>query len=881
MRQNNPVALDWQEAALDSLQAPCGALAAFARQGSILTCGQLGAGSGDSGTGAPYLPTASNCTVVTMHANAAYAIAQRIQTSSSAPQNKQLKALLMYSFMMSDAGSIAACKSAQSSTHRIDASRLPTWFTDLSEDNAKAATVPTMHASVPSSPSSDAMPGQEPASDEDDPDRPFRRLLAHAQRLGTGPAASDTSFKLYLHRIACGCGDANGGWPGAGAGFGEGSPFAGSFMGGGSSAFYPPPGGSGGVSFPLGGAGSSSLLGGPLVPGTSGPQSGPADDPSVALPAGGGSARRALDDLSGEALGLGLSGGDTGAAEGVSASDAAGSGPWAWVDPLLQCIHTLEVWAVTILGSTDVRGATAAIGKAEDSSRRLHRKAKEGWRPLVAWLCLKVLAQLFHVTMVLLATLARATSAARVTAGPDSLCSTPATSPTHSQLHLSRASPRTSPRESAPTPPISSSMSHHPFAVVRTPLTPPEASAAAEAQPHSTSQGRGSFDVEPPQSHGVVAHDTLIEPPRAIQRPCAPIATPPPRVTPTLTPTHSIASPLATSPSGYSSFFGTGGHQSGAAARAARASLQMHVERVTERGLSIASLLTRKLNSVAEFVLSKEVSERFGLKLDRDWPFWADVLIEMLGELMMPRTPDTIPDDPQRRGHKVVAALTFRKHLSTLFPSGHHLNDDYCQLLVGHYRVLARSLCRALAHVSARLPDPSSVTRTKSWVTFLLGWQSQASAPRLSNVVRHAHKLVALCNVLLTQTQVLQRMLPDNTECFTFLAGDIDARLFEGDIPSNMFNVWVDVTAKLLSVFKQFATLWRRVSRQLEGSSSAARLPERAELPDLANEMVRLALHWRMHVPTSTQAVLRPAFKRLAEANKCRSAINNSLSPHT
>lgn len=101
-----------------------------------------------------------------------------------------------------------------------------------------------------------------------------------------------------------------------------------------------------------------------------------------------------------------------------------------------------------------------------------------------------------------------------------------------------------------------------------------------------------------------------------------------------------------------------------------------------------------------------------------------------------------------------MAALTFRKHLSTLFPSGHHLNDDYCQLLVGHYRVLARNLCRALVHVSARLPDPSSVTRSKSWVTFLLGWQSQASAPRLSNVVRHSQRLVALCNVLLTQTQV-------------------------------------------------------------------------------------------------------------------------------
>ena len=64
------------------------------------------------------------------------------------------------------------------------------------------------------------------------------------------------------------------------------------------------------------------------------------------------------------------------------------------------------------------------------------------------------------------------------------------------------------------------------------------------------------------------------------------------------------------------------------------------------------------------------------------------------------------------------------------------------------------------------------------------------------------------------------------------------------------------MTAKLLSVFKQFATLWKRVSRQLEGSSSQARLPERSELPDLANEMVKLALHWvrrlPMHVPLAS-----------------------------
>ena len=87
-------------------------MTAFARQGSILACGQAGVGSGDSGMAAPHLPTTANCAAVTLHANAAYVIAQRIQTSCSASQNKQLKALLLYSFMMSDTGSIASCKCA-------------------------------------------------------------------------------------------------------------------------------------------------------------------------------------------------------------------------------------------------------------------------------------------------------------------------------------------------------------------------------------------------------------------------------------------------------------------------------------------------------------------------------------------------------------------------------------------------------------------------------------------------------------------------------------------------------------------------------------------------------------------------------------------------
>lgn len=62
----------------------------------------------------------------------------------------------------------------------------------------------------------------------------------------------------------------------------------------------------------------------------------------------------------------------------------------------------------------------------------------------------------------------------------------------------------------------------------------------------------------------------------------------------------------------------------------------------------------------------------------------------------------------------------------------------------------------------------------------------------LSEILRDATAAAtsALCDNA-HAVQVLQRMLPDNTECFTFLAGDVDARLFDGDIPANMFAVWV------------------------------------------------------------------------------------------
>lgn len=82
--------------------------------------------------------------------------------------------------------------------------------------------------------------------------------------------------------------------------------------------------------------------------------------------------------------------------------------------------------------------------------------------------------------------------------------------------------------------------------------------------------------------------------------------------------------------------------------------------------------------------------------------------------------------------------------------------------------------------------------------------------------------------------------------------------------PRSTMRAVQDVTAKLLSVFKQFATLWKRVSQQLEGSSSQARLPERRELPHLANEMVRLALQWVRPPPPSLHTLISSASVELS-----------------
>lgn len=119
------------------------------------------------------------------------------------------------------------------------------------------------------------------------------------------------------------------------------------------------------------------------------------------------------------------------------------------------------------------------------------------------------------------------------------------------------------------------------------------------------------------------------------------------------------------------------------------------------------------------------------------------------------RTPDSCGmHDTLRRTQKVVATLTFRKHLYALFPSGHHLADDYCNLLVAHFRHLASCLCKCLVATNSRLPEATSTARVKAWVTFMMGWQSVAAAPRLLHIVQQAQALKEFCSVLLTQTQV-------------------------------------------------------------------------------------------------------------------------------
>jgi hypothetical protein len=56
------------------------------------------------------------------------------------------------------------------------------------------------------------------------------------------------------------------------------------------------------------------------------------------------------------------------------------------------------------------------------------------------------------------------------------------------------------------------------------------------------------------------------------------------------------------------------------------------------------------------------------------------------------------------------------------------------------------------------------------------------------------------------------------------------------------------VVHKLLKMLKQFATVWQQVSSQLQASTRAEppreRLADRKHLPDLSDEMVRLALFW-------------------------------------
>lgn len=64
---------------------------------------------------------------------------------------------------------------------------------------------------------------------------------------------------------------------------------------------------------------------------------------------------------------------------------------------------------------------------------------------------------------------------------------------------------------------------------------------------------------------------------------------------------------------------------------------QLHVERVTERGLALISLIFRKLEALTQMVLSENNGKRFGLQLDRNHEFWGEVVRDILGEITLPR----------------------------------------------------------------------------------------------------------------------------------------------------------------------------------------------------------------------------------------------------
>ena len=206
--------------------------------------------------------------------------------------------------------------------------------------------------------------------------------------------------------------------------------------------------------------------------------------------------------------------------------------------------------------------------------------AQVGWGPLVVWLCLKVLARMFHITMVLLETLATTDTSLGAVDVTESPASTPTGAVTPmdlSALHGGRARMQ---------------VGQHPA------LQRSSSASAAAGVP---------FSVSPLPTGAHSRQQTGYS---------TPGATPP-------------GSPIA-SHSAFSTFGGPlSAHNN--------ARWQLHVERVTERGLALISLIFRKLEALTQMVLSENNAKRFGLQLDRNRKFWGEVVHDILGEITLPR----------------------------------------------------------------------------------------------------------------------------------------------------------------------------------------------------------------------------------------------------
>lgn len=238
---------------------------------------------------------------------------------------------------------VTTCRTCTARGYGIDFGNLPEWFTSLSSGNAEAAMVVPGERSPTNSEEPEGMGAM---TDEDQ----CKHLLAHVRALGKSESCSsgERSFQAYLFHIARGPSFTGGDWTPSG---------------------FPNPGG--GPAGPLGdfgGGGSRFSDGGGL-----------SDDGGLSGEGGW------PQGLSGGVSG-GVSGGMSGGMSGMSGATLGdGSGgveaSTAWVEPLLQCIHTLEVWAVTMLDLTDLRatgaGGLGGIVLDENSRELLHRRASK------------------------------------------------------------------------------------------------------------------------------------------------------------------------------------------------------------------------------------------------------------------------------------------------------------------------------------------------------------------------------------------------------------------------------------------------------------------------------------------------------------------------